>query len=348
MASDGEDPTSERAGDDSENPTASDAFARLGNEMRLHAIRTVAEADHPPTFTDLFEASDADTTAGFAYHLRQLSGHYVEKVRETYRLTYAGRQVARALPSGEYTRRIDRDPESFAGACPVCDAETLTVAAVDNHVSVACTDCETNLLTLPFPPSGVRDRPTEELLAAFDSYHRRRLALVGDGVCPDCAGSAVGRIEYADPEAVPNSPADADADSDDADDEAHARPTLAIECERCPFEMSVPVTLGVVDHSEVVAFYADHGERLADRPLWNLGSEWREAVLSADPWCVRVTTRLDDEELQLLVGDGPTVVDVERRPVDAAETSEVDAPDADEPVTTPEEPDSATPAESAN
>ncbi|WP_425490688.1 DUF7351 domain-containing protein [Haloprofundus salilacus] len=84
--------------------------------------------------------------------------------------------------------------------------------------------------------------------------------------------------------------------------------------------------------ADVVAFYADHGERLADRPLWNLGSEWREAVLSEDPWCVRVTTRLGDEELQLLVGDGPTVVDAERRSVDP-----LDAPDAGDSATTPKE-----------
>lgn len=290
-------------------PDASDAFSRLGNETRLRVLRALADAETPPTFTELFEATDEATTAGFAYHLRQLVGHYVEKRDETYHLTYAGRQVARALLAGTYTERIDREPESIDGTCPVCDHETLEATCADNRVTVACTECHTVLLTLPFPPSGARGRSTAELLDAFDSHHRSRIGLVADGVCPDCAGRAISRIKYADSGSVPADEADTDPDTTlDTD-----RPVLAISCADCPFSLHAPVTLGVVDHSAVVAFYDDHGIDIRDRPIWNLGAEWRESVLSTDPWCVRVSTRLDGDELDLLVGDGPTVVDVDRR-----------------------------------
>ena len=300
------------------------AFSRLGNATRLRVLRHLAEADAPPTFTDLFEASGEETTAGFAYHLRQLAGHYVEK-RPTgdddeadarYVLTSAGRAVARAIEAGVYTDRVERGPDEIDGDCPVCGAPALEAGLADNVVRVACTACETTLLSLPFPPNGARNREMADLLSAFDAYHRRRLSLVADGVCPDCGGVAVGRIESAD------APAPRDADGDDevgeAGEAARERPVVHAACEACSFSLRAPVSLAVVDRPEVVAFFADHDAEPG--PIWNLGPTWREAVLSTDPWAVRVSVRLgegdDAEELRLLVGDGPTVVDAERAAVE--------------------------------
>jgi DNA-binding transcriptional ArsR family regulator len=290
-----------------------DAFSRLGNATRLRVIRSLADSESPPTFTDLFEASEEETTAGFAYHLRQLVDHYVEKrptdeddeAVDRYVLTSAGRAVASALQAGVYTDRVERGPEGIDGDCPVCTEAELEAALADNVVSVACTACDTVLLTLPFPPNGARDREMPELLDAFDAYHRRRLSLVADGVCPDCAGRAAGRIEGA---SAPGGPTDEDPEETDQ------RPVVSASCADCSFSLRAPVSLGVVDHLSVVAFFADHGSEPG--PIWNLGPTWREAVLSTDPWAVRVSVRLDagegGEELRLLVGDGPTVVDMQR------------------------------------
>ena len=267
---------------------AETAFSRLGDETRLRTIRTLA-AEGPQPFTALFEASSADTTAGFAYHLRQLADHYVEKRSEDreeprYHLTSAGRAVARALDAGTYTDRVARGPEHVDGDCPVCG---------------------TGLLALPFPPGGARDRTLPEILDAFDSYHRRRLSLVVDGVCPDCAGPIHGEIEAAEaPEAAP------------ADEQ---RPVVAADCEGCPFEVSAPVSLFVRESAEVASFVDDHG--LDPGPIWNLGSEWRETVLSTEPWAVRVSVHVEDAVLDLLVGDGPTVVDASRSAVESAEAA---------------------------
>ncbi|ESP88246.1 DUF7351 domain-containing protein [Candidatus Halobonum tyrrellensis] len=294
---------------------ADDAFAALGSETRLRTLRTLAAADEPPTFTDLFEASGEETTAGFAYHLRQLTDRYVRKGEETerYHLTYAGRQVARALAAGTYTERVDRDPEPMAGDCPVCDAAALSARVADNYVAVACTDCGRELLSLPFPPSGVRGRDADAVLDAFDAHHRTRFRLLADGVCPDCAGRARGRIEFAE---TPGLPGEA------------SRPVLAGTCADCEFRVRAPVSLALVEHPAVVAFFETHGESVRDRPVWNLGPEWGETVLSREPPAVRVSVRLDDERLSLLVGDGPTVVDTERASVDG-DTAE-GRPDADE------------------
>jgi len=282
------------------------AFSRLGNETRLRTIRTLA-ADGPQTFTALFEGSAADTTAGFAYHLRQITGHYVEKhggdEEPRYHLTSAGRAVARALDAGVYTDRVERGPKEVDGECPLCGADSLSAGLADNRVSVACTDCETALLSLPFPPSGARDRTLPELLDAFDSYHRQRLSLVADGVCPDCAGPIQGEIEGADP------PNEREAE----------RPVVVADCEACPFRVRAPVSLFVCDHPDVVSFLDSH--EVEAGPIWNLGTEWRESVLSTEPWAVRVSVHTTDAVLDLLVGDGPTVVDASRSSVAADSTA---------------------------
>ena len=80
----------------------------------------------------------------------------------------------------------------------------------------------------------------------------------------------------------------------------------------------------MLDHPAVVAFYHDHDRDVDDRPLWNVGTEWRERVVSRDPWCVLVSARLGDEDLLLYVAGDGTVVDHRRADVEdepAAENS---------------------------
>ncbi|MFC7137019.1 winged helix-turn-helix domain-containing protein [Halobaculum litoreum] len=206
-ASDGD----REAGDAAESAVApDDAFAALGDETRLRTVRELAAAEGPLGFTELFERvvdDPAKPSAGFAYHLRKLNGRYVDTDDEgRYRLTFAGRQAARALAAGVYTERVDRDPEGVDGDCPVCGAASLEARIADNHVAVACVACGTELLALPFPPSGVRGRDTDAVLDAFDAYHRARLRQLADGVCPDCAGRAAGRIAFVEPTALPGVP----------------------------------------------------------------------------------------------------------------------------------------------
>ncbi|QZP38082.1 ArsR/SmtB family transcription factor [Halobaculum magnesiiphilum] len=296
-----------------------DAFAALADETRLRTVRALASADRPLGFTELFErvADDPDgPSAGFAYHLRQLTDRYVRTDDDgRYRPTFAGRQAARALDAGVYTERVDRDPEPVDGDCPVCGAAALEARIADNHVGVACTDCATELLALPFPPGGVRDRDTDEVLPAFDAYHRARLRQLADGVCPDCAGRAEGKITFVEPAELPDAAEAGERDADAAD--APARPVVAGACADCDFRVRVPVSVALAEHPAVVAFCDDHGIDVRERPIWNLGSEWAEGVLSTDPPAVRVSVAGDGETLRLLVGDGPTVVETDR--VTAAE-----------------------------
>lgn len=293
-----------------EETDASEAFAALGDENRLAAIRALSEADEPLSFSALFEAAPADTTAGFAYHLRQLVGVYLRRTddEETYTLTAAGRRAARAVRAGLYAEGPDVVPTEPTEPCPHCGERALDATVEDGVVTVACTACETPVCSLSCPP-GAQSVPPEEALAAVDRHHRHRLATMADGACPECGGHVDRSVEP-----VQDGP---DSDVDDAtgdDPAARARGVLA--CASCGWEIRCPVTLAVLEHPSVVAFYHDHDIDLADRPLWNVGREWRERVLSIDPVCVRVSAVLDDDLLELFVDRDLDVVDARRTALD--------------------------------
>jgi predicted RNA-binding Zn-ribbon protein involved in translation (DUF1610 family) len=310
-----------------------DAFAALGNAIRLRALVDLLE-DAPRSFSELAAASDADTTAGFAYHLRQLRGRYVRKVGDDsgsgdgnddadgetgYVLTDAGNRVARAIRAGSYTTSVDRDPVPVEDPCPLCGAEALEASARDNTVAVACEACGRAILRLPFPPGGFRTHDDGALADALSRQYRHRVALMTDGGCPECGGKVAARIEAATPRLVPG-----DGSTDGTSGPGRALCRLA--CEACGYVLTIPVTLAVLDHPAVVAFYHELGVDVGTRPVWNVGSEWRERVLSTDPWAVRVSTVLDGDGLALFVAGDARVVDTERFDADAVDGDGPGAP----------------------
>lgn len=281
----------------------SDAFQSLGNETRMGVLRSLwaAEADGEGqatrSFSALFEASDADTSAQFAYHLRQLTDTWVEKTdEETYALTYAGRALARAVEAGTFTQRVDAEAVPLSGPCPECGREELTATAADNTLSVGCDACERSLLCLPFPPSGLQSHDPEDLPGAFDRHHRHRLSTLADGVCPECGG------------AVSTTARAVEGD----------RVQATLSCDACGYRLRTPATLTVLDHPAVVSFYHEHGTDLRERPLWNVGAEWRETLVSEDPWVLRVSTELDGETLSLFLDASLTPREIRRGNVSAA------------------------------
>ena len=291
----------------------SDAFGDLGNEVRTAAIQHLFEHDaEPVTFSDLFESNPADTTAGFAYHLRQLAPRYVRKSEEGYRLTYAGRRAAREVAAGSYTESHDVDPIALADDCPFCGESSLIASGVDNHITIACTDCQRAILTLPFPPGGHRTDDAGELLTAFDRHHRHRLAAMSDGSCPECAATVAATVERVRDEIELGENGADERDEDATDD----RVQLQLDCPECGCRLRCPVTLAVLAHPAVVSFAHDHDEALHERPVWNVGPEWGERLLSTDPWCVLVTCRLGDEVLEVYVSRDLSVVETRRRAVE--------------------------------
>ncbi|SFC37327.1 hypothetical protein SAMN05444422_107253 [Halobiforma haloterrestris] len=287
----------------------SDAFQALGNEIRMSILDTMLErtdGDGPSrvSFSTLFEASDVDTSAGFAYHLEQLVGLYLHRHDDGYELTYAGERIARTIATGTYTHRVDQPPVELEGPCPFCDRRDLEARSADNVVTITCGDCGRSLLRLGVPPAGA-EAHGDEFPAAFDRYHRHRLGLAADGVCPDCSGDVSGRLV---------TPRAAVADELPTEYAEHVQ--VEFSCHSCGIELRCPVTLAVLDHPAIVSFYHEHGEDVSERPIWNVGHEWAETILSEEPLAVRVVAELEGDVLALYVDEHASVVDVQRSSAD--------------------------------
>lgn len=83
---------------------ASEQFQTLAHEVRITVLVELLAAEVadtiPVSFSRLQTAAGADSSAGFAYHLRQLTGQYVTQTEAGYVLTPAGRQIARMVIDG--------------------------------------------------------------------------------------------------------------------------------------------------------------------------------------------------------------------------------------------------------
>jgi DNA-binding transcriptional ArsR family regulator len=307
----------------------SDAFQALGGETRVAILRRLARAE-PCSFSDLFDLSGEDTSAGFAYHLRQLTDRFVRaREDDQYELTDAGRRVVRDVRAGTYTASVDRDPVGLDEDCPLCGESALFATVTDNVAEVGCRACGSGLLSTSVPP-GSADRSPDRLPAAVDTRYRRRIDSFADGVCPECAGTVEESVELA--ETRYGGSDDGPTGDGDTDREGHAggdhQSVQAVHaCDTCGSTLRCPVTLTVLTHPAVVAFYHDHGEDIRDRPVWNVGPEWAESLLSRDPWCVRVRTRLDEEVLSLYVRRDGRVVDYRRRSVSEEKSGFADQTD---------------------
>lgn len=112
---------------DAEPLDAADAFALLGNHIRLDIIRVLWEAGrgNPVPFSDLYERVDVSDQGKFNYHRQQLVPHYVRKSETGYRLTEAGERVARSVNAGIYTETTEMEGFDVHGPCYDCGASNL-------------------------------------------------------------------------------------------------------------------------------------------------------------------------------------------------------------------------------
>lgn len=188
-------------------------------------------------------------------------------------------------------------PFPVKGSCVACDGG-LGATYTDERLKVRCAECERVHANFAFPPGGLEDRTREEVLAAFNQRARHLAYLTADGVCPDCNGRIQTAIEPAD------------------EDIADLDLVVRHECQRCGNPTVSSVGLALLDDAEIVSFYRDHGIDLNTVRFWTLEwcvSDHYTEVLSRDPWRLRVTIPLGDEELRVTVDDALAVQHTERR-----------------------------------
>lgn len=95
----------------SSTPPPSEVFQMLANETRVKILLELYRAEHgdgtPIQFSKLRSAIGADDSARFAYHVRQLVDHFVEKNQGGYTLTPAGKHAVSSILQGSFTNGPD-------------------------------------------------------------------------------------------------------------------------------------------------------------------------------------------------------------------------------------------------
>jgi hypothetical protein len=281
-----------------------DAFAIVGNETRLHILEALWAADRPAAFSELRRSVGMRDSAQFNYHLSKLRGQFVRKTDEGYEFRQAGKAIVRAVLAGTYNQDPELEPFPVEGECVACGGG-LQASYRDEAFLIMCAECQRPHGTYPFPPGGLEDRSREEVLSAFNQRARHLACLTADGVCPDCNGRV--RTELLEPEDLPPDKVKPIAEQD---------LFVIHECERCNNHIVSSVGLTLLDDAEIVSFYRDHGIDLNTVRFWTL--EWcisdrHLEILSRDPWRLRVTVPLGDEELRVTVDDDIAVQHTERR-----------------------------------
>lgn len=279
------------------------ALSAIGNEHRLAILRVLLEAQVDPDetvpvpFSDVHEAVDIEDAGQLGYHLRQLTDRFVRHTDDGYALRTAGKNVVRAVLAGTFADHETRTFEA-PGACPHCDASALAAKYDEEWLLVRCTACDTHLTVWSFPSGGATDRDDASLLAAFDRWVRRRVALATEGVCPECGGeTAVEGTTTAFADAWP----------------FEVLPVY--RCRRCYEEFCPSFGMTLLTDAGVRSFYRDHGVDVTETPFWRLDfcvDDGLTEVVSADPLSVTVSFERGDDRLTVELDDSLAVVERSR------------------------------------
>lgn len=278
-----------------------EAFALLGQEIRLQVVRALFAADpgadgRPIPFSEIADAVELRDAGHLYYHLDSLCPHFVEHCEDGYRLRRPGRRAIRLLRSGALTADADPDPMALADDCVRCGGG-LELRYDDGFARVVCPDCGRWFVRFRFPAGGFAGRDADGVAAAFDARCRAARRLGNRGVCPLCSG-----------------PMDRRLVTGSSDCFGHPA-NLRYACGRCGCGFNSTVGAALADHTAVVSFLDDHGIDPGDRPLWALPFAFDPDCVGfqrADPPGAILTLHEDAERLRVVVGLDGAVIDTTR------------------------------------
>jgi hypothetical protein len=300
------------------------AFAILGDETRLnilrvlwqrgavHAYDDVDDSAATISFSELRRHVDVRDNGRFNYHLSKLVPQFVRKTDDGYRLSGAGKRLARTVATVAGGHDVERIGEVDTD-CPVCGGRVIATYE-DQWLRVACTECagvfgdaapHGTLLNAPFPAPGLVGRTPDEAVATELYRCMLDLASLMQGVCPGCASPVTGRLDV--------------CEAHDATDEAFCgacgTPFEAwgeLRCETCRFAKRLPVDLCVMGLAPVIGRLYAEGINVLAPSLETLFEFTRTAVTTTTldtPRGVRVSIGPEDE-LTVTLDEHLTVIDV--------------------------------------
>lgn len=288
-------------------PSPEAAFAALGDETRLAVLRTLGEADGPLAFTELRRHVGYETAGNFSYHLDQLSGHFIRKSEDGYRLARPGQRIVEAVLSGAVTETPSFERTSIDRDCPYCGSG-VELSYAQERVRAYCTECAgvysgsdgtdgapPGLLgQLPLPPAGVQARSVHDIERAAWTWGIRDMMALANAVCPRCSANLEQAPEWCE-----------DHDASDGlcpDCQNRHAVQLRSRCENCIFAHEGAFVLKFMTNTVFLSFITDHGlNPVTDH--WEFGWEYAETVTSTDPFDARFEFEIEGDVLILAVDD---------------------------------------------
>jgi len=305
-----------------------EAFAVLGNEIRLDIIRVLWHADaaheyddvsdiaESMSFSELRRRVDVDDNGQFNYHLSQLAPQFVRRTEDGYRLSDAGKQIARTVIAVSGAEDVDFSTD-LERDCPLCDAP-MTARYEDQWLRISCTECDGmfgdkapdgSVFFSNYPAAGLSDRTPDEALTT--GFYRCMLDItyMMRDVCRECAGSISASVSVCDS----HRPREGEPCS-----QCGTRFPVWTEqrCDGCGYAKRLPVEPFVLTLSPVIGFLAEEGIDVLAPELSELVDTLQNRVetsVSEDPFRVSVTIEGEAGMLTVSLDDSMNVVDQDRR-----------------------------------
>lgn len=304
-----------------------EAFAILGNDIRLEIIRVLWRADAAHEYDDgvdtvetmsysrLQEAVDIGDNGKFNYHLSRLAPHFIRRADDGYRLSGAGKQIARTVIAVSGTDRVDFATELDAD-CPLCGAG-VAATYEDQWLRIECTECRGlfgdqapagTLFLTSFPAAGLESRNPDEALAAGLYRCALDITYMLYGICRECAGHISSSVTVCDSHlSQGNQPC-----------ETCGTPFPAwadMRCETCGFAKRLPVEMfatglamatGLVETGELDIHSPSFDEAI------DLLRNQVETRVSTDPIHVTLTLELGSATVTLTLDAEMNLIDFDR------------------------------------
>ena len=273
-----------------------DAFEPLSDETRLRIMHTLARqnreepANPAMSFGELRKAVGRRDSGNFNYHLDKLRGRFVEDTGDGYKLSPAGHEVISAVVAGTYDDHEPLGPIEVPEDCPVCGS-VMTARYESGLLRVSCEHDHQFRNTLP--RRAVENRSLEEIIRVMTLKTHQDLERVVAGICPRCYAPVDWEVDVTELVGVPE---------------------VTTQCSRCGTVAEVPIAVAILDHPDVVAFFADHGVDIRHRPLWDpvLWNTVTVDVAREEPLELSVSVQMEGEKLVATLDDSLDVQAVER------------------------------------
>lgn len=277
----------------------SEAFAALGDPVRVGIIETLADRDRTESqsngpglpFSTLRKRVGVADSGRFRYHLEQLRGVFVEQTAAgRYYLTAAGGQVVSAIVSGTYTDHTILGPTELNSSCPLCSDRPI--GKYDRGVlQVACPN-DHQLFVWVLAPNAARVERIEPVIDVATREFFHTIEMAHSGFCPDCF-----------------SPIDTALERVDAPNQAIR---FRAPCESCGSTLDAPAGLCLVSLSELRLLYHHHDRSIYDRFWWQqefARNNPQIAPPDGDPESISFEIGLEHGLLDVTLSETASVID---------------------------------------